>query len=111
MASNVFEQAAEDVAGVLLGELRDLVVGVSEDVKPDGMAREVAGFIVEGARTGNRAMLDEAKANVPWLLQNHRLRLANASNASNATIAKIFGVVGDTAFAVIGRLLPLLPPV
>lgn len=97
-----WNNALKVLTGSLKDQFKTLVEGAAEDVGAEGMAREVAAFIVEGIRSGDKAMLEEAKANVPWLLQNHQLKL---KQATNATISKVIGVASDLAFGLLGKLI------
>lgn len=70
--------------------LSGLVEAVAEDASTDGLAQELAEITVEALRAGDQKVLDEAKANLPWLLEKYRLR---AANVTNETIAKVIGTL------------------
>lgn len=97
----------------LLGELKKagkealkgLVEDVADDVAADGFATELAAIMVDALRANDESIMAEAKANIPWLLEKHRL---HAANVTNETIGKVFETLQKGASIGLSALLAAL---
>jgi|SRR5687767_254057 len=98
-----FDSAAFTKAlwGVLRGAFGPLIQSASGDLKKDGFARILAELASDAIISGDAAMREEVKANVPMLLQMYRLR---AINSTNAAIFGVLDLVMGTAAALLGPL-------
>lgn len=103
---DIWGEAAASVGSVVLSQITSLANLAKDDVGAGGMARDVAGYIIEGTKTGDAEMVKQAKALVPVLLETYRISGARAVNAS---IESAIGVVADTAFALLGQFIPKIP--
>jgi hypothetical protein len=91
-----------ELTDTLKTELADLVEGAADDLAADGFATDLAELMLDAIKSGDEKLIAEAKANIPFLLETHRLR---AAHATNATIEKVLSVATRMATAGLSAVL------
>lgn len=93
---------SENLLEVLKDGIVDLVEPIADDLDTDGFAMELAEIAKNAAMSGDDEALDEAKANLPWLAEYHRVR---AVNEQWEAINKVIDVAKGTLSAVLTALI------
>lgn len=96
-------RVGSQLVGVLKEGLGDLLEGVEEGFDKDGFVWELADIVKDAARTGDAALLAEAKENLPWIAEFYRV---TAVNAQWDAIGKVLDIAQGTLTTALAAVIP-----
>jgi len=104
MAPIDFTTLIHGLKRVLGEEVLDLLAQETKDaVGPDGFLSELSSLLASAVVSNSAQLLNEVKANLPWIAERHRIRI---SKAAESTLRRLVGVAVGAANVVLNSLTP-----